>query len=91
MTPDARVRVVTDNGHPASEVEPEIVARPDPRRQRRRPTGPLRPPRGDPHPAWAVVQEISAHSHHKHLETRINVAFAQVRAVELRGLEPLTL
>jgi hypothetical protein len=39
----------------------------------------------------AVVQKISARSHHKHL-TRCNTsAFAQVKAVELRGLEPLTL
>ena len=48
--------------------------------------------RCEPHPARrAVVRKISAHSHHEHLTTRITIAFAQVRTVELRGLEPLTL
>jgi hypothetical protein len=39
----------------------------------------------------AMVRRIDAHSHDKHLTTGINIAFALVTTVELRGLEPLTL
>ena len=60
MTPDARVRVVTDKSRPASEVEPAIVARPDPRRQRRRPTGPLRPRPRRSALGWGRGEKISA-------------------------------
>jgi hypothetical protein len=50
------------------------------------------PSPGRPHPTrGAVVRKISAHLHHEHQKMEIIEAFALVRTVELRGLEPLTL
>jgi hypothetical protein len=49
-------------------------------------------PHGDePPPLELVVREMSAHRRHKHLIRHNITTFAQLTAVELRGLEPLTL
>ena len=60
-------------------VRPPALPRDEPHRREPRPT------------CGVVVREISAHCHHKHLTRHSTVAFTQVRTVELRGLEPLTL
>ncbi len=63
---------------------------------RRRPGGvrphpPSASPRRTAPDMRVVVREISAHPRRKHLTTRHTRVLAQVRAVELRGLESLTL